>query len=38
MEERISAVINEMSEFLSIGQLRMLQETLVKKFFRGFSL
>ena len=32
MEEKVSAIINEMSEYLSISQMRKLQEVLLKNF------
>ena len=32
MEEKIVAVLNEMSEYLSIAQMKKLQEVIIKTF------
>lgn len=35
MNEKIATVLNEMSAYLSIAQMKKLQEVIVKTFFGG---
>ncbi len=35
MEEKIVAVLNEMSEYLSIAQMKKLQEVIIKTFAKN---